>query len=294
MALTPVSESVERGIKEEEITTISVSTAFNPSSHPQPPDTIFRTSDGVWFYGHLKYLIAKSPRAFQTVLGAPLSTSRFRDGPIPIDIPSAEFNIIMHMLYGSSPAAHSPSFETMVQAVDRLPLLDIEPKLYILPNTPLYSQFLSYTPLRPLDIYSMAGHHDLYDLAARCSSQLLSLSLSSITDEQAERMGAIYLKRLLVLHINRIQELRTILMKVPEFHPAVKGCSFTDQKAVSRAWALGSASLIWDAHPDLSTGIIKTSLGQLSEHLTCELCKTALQDRVKEVISRWTSVTRTI
>ncbi|KAF9045263.1 hypothetical protein BJ165DRAFT_1305849, partial [Panaeolus papilionaceus] len=267
---------------------ISISTAFNPSSHSRTPDTIFRTSDQVWFYGHVNVLISRCPGAFQTLLGAPLSNPRFRDGPIPIDIPSAEFNVIMHMLYDSSPAAHSPSFETLVQAVDRLPLLDIKAKRYILPNTPLYSQFLSFSPLKPMEIFVMAGHHDLYDLAARCSSHLLSLSLSTITDEQAERMGAIYLRRLLVLHINRIQELRTILMKVPEFHPATKGCSFTDQKAVSRAWALGSASLIWDAHPDLPTGIIKSTLSQLSEHLTCPQCKDALQERVKEVVARWT------
>ncbi|PPR06268.1 hypothetical protein CVT24_000887 [Panaeolus cyanescens] len=276
---------------EEEVTTISVSTAFHPNSHPNAsPDTIFTTSDSVWFYTSSTVILSRTPRAFRTLLGVSLRDSRFRDVVIPIDIPSTEFNVIMHLLYGSSPAPHSPTFDTLLKAVDRLPLLDMNPQDYVLPNTPLYSLLLSYAPLHPLDVYSLAGHHDLYTLASQCSPHLLALSLSTITDQQAERMGAVYLKKLLLLHVGRIGHLRDILLKVPDFHPETKKCTFNDQKAVSRAWALGSASLVWDARPDLSSHSIQTSLSQLMEPLLCDQCQMALKNRIKDVVARWTSV----
>ncbi|KAF9035216.1 hypothetical protein BJ165DRAFT_658493 [Panaeolus papilionaceus] len=261
---------------EDEMTTIAVSTAFHPNSHPNaPPDTIFTTSDGVWFYTASKVILARSPSAFRTLLGMRLTDDRFRDVVIPIDIPSGEFNVIIHLLYGSSSAPHSPTFDTLVKAVDRLPLLDIDPKHYILPSTPLFSLLLSYAPLHPLDVYIVAGHHDLYELASQCSPHLLSLSLSTITDQQAERMSVLYLKKLMLLHVTRLNELREILLKVPDYHPETKKCTFNDQNAVSRAWALGTAGLVWDARPDLSTHSIQTSL-----------------ERIKDVVARWTSVKR--
>ncbi|KAF9035218.1 hypothetical protein BJ165DRAFT_658734 [Panaeolus papilionaceus] len=275
------------------MTTISVSTAFHPNSHPNaPPDTIFTTSDGVWFYTASKVILARSPSAFRTLLGMRLTDDRFRDVVIPIDIPSGEFNVIVHLLYGSSSAPHSPTFDMLVKAVDRLPLLDIDPKHYILPSTHLFSLLLSYAPLHPMDVYIVAGHHDLYELASQCSPHLLSLSLSTITDQQAERMSVVYLKKLMLLHVTRLNELREILLKVPDYHPETKKCSFNDQRTVSRAWALGTAGLVWDARPDLSTHSIQTSLSQLMEPLLCDQCQKALKERIKDVVARWTSVKR--
>ncbi|PPQ84331.1 hypothetical protein CVT24_012479 [Panaeolus cyanescens] len=233
-------------------TTISVSTAFNIETliHESPPDIVFSTSDSVLFYGHTGVILARSPHAFQGVLGGgTMSGGSSADTANHIDIPSDEFNIIMHMLYDTSPAAHSPSLQTIIQAIDRTPLLNIDPKIYIVSGTHIFALLESYVPLRPLDIYSFAGHHTLHDLATRCSSQLLSFSLTTLTDAQVERMGAVYLKKLLSLHIYRMEELKKILQKVPEFHAVTDSCKFPDQKALSRAWALAAASLIFDASP---------------------------------------------
>lgn len=67
-------------------------------------------------------------------------------------------------------------------------------------------------------------------------------------------------------------------------------CDFTEQKAVTRAWSLASAYLTWDARPDMSPSAIERVLLPLTEHLTCELCRKILTDRIKEVVVAWTMV----
>lgn len=130
-----------------------------------------------------------------------------------------------------------------------MPHLDTKPANYIIPDTPIYSIFITYAPLRPLDLYAFSGHHRLHDLAVQCSSHLLTISPADISDEQASRMGAIYLKKLLCLHLARMKELRDMLLKVPEFHPENEDCSFLNQRIVSSAWSLATAGVIWDAAP---------------------------------------------
>ncbi|KAF9054732.1 hypothetical protein BJ165DRAFT_1440615 [Panaeolus papilionaceus] len=280
--------------------TASVSTAFNTSTHSIPPDIIFATSDHVQFYGHTSIISSKSPNAFQEILGG-RSLSQFSgfspvtpNNIIHIDIPSNEFNVIMHMLYNTSPAVHSPSLATLIGAIDRAILLDVNPKAYIVPNTPIFSLLEAYIPLHPLDIFIMAAHHSIPDLARQCSSHLLAIPITQLTDAQVERMGALYLKRLVSLHLSRILELKTILQKVPEFHPATDACTFPDQRAVSRAWALAAASIIYDASPDIAPRAIREPFEQMSEHMQCKDCKRALHDRLRDVLVRWSATQRTI
>jgi len=217
--------------------------------------------------------------------------------------------VILHMLYGTSSAGHSPSFEVLVNAVDRMPGYDIQPVKLILPSTPLYNLLLSYAPLHPLDLYGLAAHHSLHSLAVTTSSHLLSYSLPSITDTQAERIGAIYLKKLLLLRVDRFTALKKILLKTPHPHAPTKACGFGDQKGLTRAWGLVSAYLVWDASLgrrifafpfiilyvdvgllDISTHSIQSMLHPLTEHLDCEQCHQVLHDRIKDVVVEWASV----
>ncbi|KAF8885571.1 hypothetical protein CPB84DRAFT_1827245 [Gymnopilus junonius] len=126
--------------------------------------------------------------------------------------------------------------------------------------------------------------------AVAASAHLLSYDLSLITDAMAERIGAVYLKKLLLLHVGRFSALKLILLQPPLPHPLIKECGFEDQKKLTRAWALASAYLAWDARPDLSTHSMRTALNPLMEHLTCELCIQSLKDRIKAVVVQWASV----
>ncbi|KXN91239.1 hypothetical protein AN958_01761, partial [Leucoagaricus sp. SymC.cos] len=285
-------------------TVISLSTVFHPGAHEIEPDTIFISSDMVLFYVHSQVLKAHSPHAFRRVFEAHQDTDKgtpkgFKSGPMEssvqdglIRIPdtSSVLNVILHTLYGTSSAQHSPSFETLTIAVYRMPFYDLNPKACIVPRTPLYDVLLTHAPLFPIQLYTLAGHHDLQELAVATSSHLLSYPLSNLPEEMAERMGALYLKRLLCLHLDRFNALKHILLSPPHPHPVTRECNFTDQKKLTRAWALVAAYLAWDARPDLSTHSMRSAFQPLTENLSCELCNEGLQKRIKDVIVQWASV----
>ena len=153
------------------------------------------------------------------------------------------------MLYGMSSASFSPPFEHLSNAVDSMPTYSITPCEHILPGTPLFLLLLSHAPLRPLDVYALAAHHDIHPLAVMTSSHLLSYPLQTITDNQADRMGAIYLKRLMALHIDRFNALKSVVLTPPHPHAPTRDCDFSAQKKLTRAWSLVSAHLAWDARP---------------------------------------------
>ena len=229
----------------------SVSTAFYPGAYNDSSDTIFSTADAVLFYVHSKIIMNATAHPFRSLLGAPLSDPRFRNHVISLSVSSDVLNIILHMLYGTSSAQYSPTFETLVTAVDQMPAYDIQPCAHIVPPTPLYNLLLSHAPFFPMELYSLAAHHSLDDLAVNASSHLLSYSICTLSDELAERIGAVYLKRLLFLHLERFNTLKKILLRPPNPHPPTKDCDFHDQKRLSRAWALAIAYLACDAKPGL-------------------------------------------
>lgn len=239
----------------DDCTIVSVSTAFHPGAHDVHADTIFASSDSVLFYVSSEVLKGASHNAFSRIFeGARTerntSESNLAQGiMIPVPETSAVLNVILHMMYGSSAAQHSPAFETLTTVVERMSCYDLHPKNFIFPRAPLYELLLAYAPLFPLPLYTLAGHHDLYDLAVATSSHLLSYPLSNLTDEVVEQMGALYLKKLMCLHLERFNALKQILLQPPHPHPASKECSFMDQRRLTRAWALVAAYLAWDARP---------------------------------------------
>lgn len=149
-------------------------------------------------------------------------------------------------------AHYSPPFSVLVTAVNHLQTYGISPKPIIIPSTPIYTLLLSHSPVFPLELYTLAASYDLYDLAVATSSHLLSFPLATLTDEMAEQIGPIYLKRLFFLHFGRSDALKRVLLPPPNPHAPTPWCGFDEQKKLSRAWALASAYLAWDARPGTS------------------------------------------
>jgi len=206
-------------------------------------------------------------------------------------------------------AHYSPTFPSLITSVNRLPVYGIDPKVHIAPSTPLFSLLLSHAPLFPLELYALAASHDLYDLAVSTSSHLLSFPLATLTDEMAELIGPVYLKRLFFLHFGRSDALKRVLLPPPNPHAPTVLCDFTEQKKLTRAWALASAYLAWDARPgqpqelssfmtnftkscalDLSTTSMESALRPLVEHLTCQECQEALGNRIQNLVAQWSVV----
>ncbi|KAF8885187.1 hypothetical protein BD779DRAFT_1625487 [Infundibulicybe gibba] len=271
---------------------VSISTSFHPGAdgHPPGPDLIFSSSDSVLFYVHSHIIRAVSKSAFQPALIAPRSSDKCENSVVNVPEPSVTLNVILHMLYGKSCAQHSPSLEILLTALRHMPHHGIDPKIHITTGTPLFDLFLSFAPLFPLELYAAASQFDLYDVAASTSSYLLLFPLSTITDEMAEQIDAIYLKRLMFLHINRFQALKSSLLAPPHPHPATWNCDLVEQKKLTRVWAMVSAYLVRDAQLDLSTHNLQTALNPFTEQLSCPLCLESLENRAKDIIVQWASI----
>jgi hypothetical protein len=275
---------------------VSISTTFYPGANllSLPPDLALLSSDSVFFYVHSQIILAASDNNFHSLI--PVDPSRTQSSNMVIHVPeiSPVLNIILHVVYDMSCSHYSPSFETLSNSVNQLSVYGINPKGRITPNTPMHALLLSHAPLFPLDVYTLAAKYDLYELAVSTSPHLLSFPLSALTDEMAEAMGPKYLRRMFFLHIGRSDALKRLLLQPPHPHAPTPFCDFTDQKTLTRAWALASAYLAWDARPDLSTGFLESALAPLAEHLSCDLCKQGLNDRIKNLIVQWSVVKRTI
>ncbi|KAF8174860.1 hypothetical protein K438DRAFT_1848539 [Mycena galopus ATCC 62051] len=289
------SSSVADGLLEGKSTVISVSSTFAPDAQrrPKQPDLVLLSQDSVYFYVHADLLLVASENRFRAML--PLFPSDEDEPPI-LNVPesSAVLNVILHAIYDLSCVQYSPPFSILVNAVDSMPTYGIIPKSTILPSTALFAFLLLQAPLFPLQLYVLAGHYDLLDLAVPTSSHLLGYPTSRITDEDAERMGPIYLKRLFFLHYGRAEALKRELGPAPGPHLPTPSCDFDAQKGVGVQWALATAHLMWDIRPDISTSSLESALQPVAARLSCGLCKDALEERIRHLRVRWSLIKRTI
>lgn len=245
---TPATEEPAEGT-----TLVSISTTFYPGAqiNETTPDVVLLTSDSVFFYVHASALLGSSGNQFNSLLPADPGSCENQDCNAVLSIPehSTVLNVFLHIIYDMSCIHYSPPFPTLVAAVNCLSTYGISPKLVCVPSTPTYTLLLSYAPLFPLELYALAASFDLYDLAVATSSHLLSFPLATITDEMAECIGPVYLKRLFFLHFGRSDALKRVLLPPPHPHAPTPWCDFNEQKKLTRAWALASAYLAWDARP---------------------------------------------
>ncbi|KAG7453058.1 uncharacterized protein BT62DRAFT_940359 [Guyanagaster necrorhizus] len=257
----------------------------------EPADIILISSDNVQFHVHLHVLYDASGNGFASLLST-LSSTRQEPGIPILTIPEKSdiLNVLLLTIYSKPIADYRPMFNILVAAVHKLKEYGIQPERYVKPGQPLFELIRFHMPLHPLDVYVLAAHYDLFELAVAASSHLLSARLDTITDEQSMRMGAVYLKRLYGLHSRRIDALKNILIRPPEPHPSTSTCCLSDQTGVSRAWALSAAYLIWDARPDMSLRYIESTMGALKQHVSCEDCKESIDAQVRQCVADWSSV----
>lgn len=220
--------------------------------HAPPPDLVFATSDSVRFYVHSHIVLAASDNRFHSLIPIP-PIDQSSNPEIHVPESSEVFNIILHLIYNIPSSQYSPSFDTVSKAVDRLSFYGINAKAHISAKTPLHNLILSFAPILPIRVYTLAAKHDLLDLAISASPHLLSFNLSTIDQEMAEAMGPIYLRKLFFLHIGRSDALKRVreklivsvlpslmfeqhLLEPPHPHAPTAECSFNDQKSLTRAW----------------------------------------------------------
>ncbi|TBU41690.1 hypothetical protein BD309DRAFT_254487 [Dichomitus squalens] len=274
----------------------TISIAFNPSFRVDDllPDSIIISSNHVYFYVHRHRILNISSNAFlgQFLHGGPSITGLLLSVHIPEGGDVA--NVLLHTMYGLSCLHFYPSLETVDRSLEAMKKYGVSIAAHATPQYPLYHLILSHAPHRPVETYALAGHYGLEDLAITISSHLLSYDTSRLTDDIVTKMGPVYLKRLFLLHQSRLHALRDILLQPPASHPATPGCADDERAKLTRAWALATARMVWDATPSISTATLRTYLEPIGESITCESCRDMLLQRIQDVVNSWTLVKATI
>ena len=215
---------------------------------------MLHSSDSVFFYVHSTALLQFSENSFNTLIPPyPLSPTS-EDGSYPaIVVPedSHVLNIFLHLLYMIPCSQFCPSMDVISKAINALKRYGVPLKSFAAPETCLYNLILSRAPLHPIELYATSAEHDLHDLAVAISPHLMSFNLATLTDEIATQIGPTYLKRLFFLHLGRNEALKRLIFTPPTLHGPTPQCDFTEQKKLTRAWALAAAYLAWDARPGL-------------------------------------------
>jgi hypothetical protein len=238
---------------------VSVSTTFVPRNglDALPTDLILLSVDSVFFNVHSHRLLAASQNGFGGLLPRPTGRSDPDTGPdggggpavVPVGDESAVLNLVLHATYGLSCAQYAPSFSMLAAAVRACATYGLDLARVCTPGTPLADAIVRHAPIRPMDTYVLAAQHGLHDLAVLASAHLVSFPLSSITDELAEAIGAVYLKKLFFLHLGRADALRRLLVAPPPSHSPNAQCGYDERGKLTRAWALAAAYLAWDSKP---------------------------------------------
>lgn len=226
---------------------------------------------------------------------------------IIIPEPSAVVNIALHCIYSIDFQVYSPELEVLSHALQFLHTYGLSsasaassPDLIPSSAPQLHIALQAFAPNHPLEVYALAARYRMHDLAVTASRYTVALSLSVVTDQQCIDMGAVYLKRLVLLHVQREEALKQILVSPFEHHPLTSGrattCDEEDRCALARAWALCTAYVL-----STSMGLqgalaemLRSTYGPLASSVRCGRCKYALTDRIDRVLREWSMVRCTI
>lgn len=200
-------------------------------------------------------MLSASQNSFNHLLPAE-SLTEDAEAIVPVPESSDVLNVVLHTIYDMSCSHYSPSIHILSASIVSLKAYGVDLSTYISPSTPLFNLLLSHSPASPLQVYALAAEHDLHQVAISASPHLLSFPLPTLTDDVAQQIGPVYLKRLFFLHLGRSDALKRLLLPPPHPHAPTPECDFTEQKKLTRAWALASAYLAWDARPGVWSIII--------------------------------------
>ncbi|TRM69727.1 hypothetical protein BD626DRAFT_422117 [Schizophyllum amplum] len=266
-----------------EPTTISVSTAFNANTTPSPdhpPNFEIMSADGVLFSVSSVVLASTTCNGFGFAF--PEEGVQLRNSE-PADV----LNLVLHAAYGASVAAFSPSLDTIAAAIGRLGMYGMDPQTLVAPGAPLFEALRSYAVLTPLRVYVLAAQHNLHGLAQLASAHLLAYPLHAMSDADAQAMGALYMKKLLVLQHNRVSQLEALLEQSQKFHPQTAKCGFPPQRKLAREWTRMASHVTANGRTDASSAVLRERLSVLKNETSCVDCKTKLDERIWKAVVGW-------
>ncbi|TCD67855.1 hypothetical protein EIP91_011852 [Steccherinum ochraceum] len=258
---------------------IAISTTFHPAFTflSLLPDSIFLSSDAVYFFVHRVHLSRSSRNNFNSLLMEESFRPLFVTDASVISVPedSALLDVVLHGVYDLPFSNHNLSLPTLLRSIHSLQTYGVPLYRVLSPSSRLYRLILAEAPRAPLEVYAVAALHDLDYLAVAISAKLHSIALADISNLAVVTMGPIYLKRLFLLHYRRIEYLKTLLTDAPDTHPE----------------GLALASFVCS---DLSIGTLRWTLASLLDRLDCEQCKSALSVKIRQIVVSWCEAKATI
>ncbi|RPD63844.1 hypothetical protein L227DRAFT_572281 [Lentinus tigrinus ALCF2SS1-6] len=292
--LSPTAIPISPLLEPPDDATVSITFAPSLRDDERLPDSIIVSANHVYFYVHRHRIINASSNGFD---GLFYDVEHVYGGSLPtIFCPEVgdTLNIVLHMIYNMSSLHYYPALQTVDAALTAMVKYGIPIEPYAAPQHQLYQLLLSHAPYHPIETYALAASHGLEEVAVVTSGHLLSFNMTQLTDELVTKMGAIYLKRLVLLHQQRMTALRHILLQAPRTHSPIASCRHSQQSQVVREWALSTAQLAWDATPSISANTLRLHLEQIGEKITCGVCRQMLVERIHSVVHSWSLVKQTI
>jgi hypothetical protein len=266
---------------------VQVSSTFFCGSmdEPFPADLVLLSSDQVYFFVHSAILLKHSGNGFAGLLGGDRAY-------LPEN--SEVLNLILHALYDLDPSKFRPTVALMAAALRSLQNYEVSLDSLLTPSHPVTIIILHLGVQSPLETFAMVAAFKLEHLAIEVSKKLVSVPLHNITDDLAERMGASYLRRLLFLHLGRIDRLKQLLMEPHSSHPVTKDCYESDQKRLQNQWKALAVALGWEARADTSPQRIHSTFTALLLQTSCDQCQLSIKERTRALVVDWASIKSSI
>ncbi|KAI0342146.1 hypothetical protein BDW22DRAFT_240997 [Trametopsis cervina] len=276
-----------------------ISSAFGLDANldERPYNIIIRSADGIIFAVHLHRLRNASNNGFAgLLLRSDLQPTH--DSPLGLIVTEAHdvLNVVLHTIYGLSCDAYRPSTECLTASIDALTKYGILPlQRYLARNaSPLFRTFVHNAVTHPVEIYSLAAHHNLEDLAIAASAYTLTLSLHSISQPLATQMGVFYLHRLHKLHSSLIDNLRALVERRLNPHISKPYCTAEQRRRVSDALYSAGMEVVFHATPAISSADISSVMSQVGDTTECPDCKEGVNTHIQLLTTTWMRFSRTI
>ncbi|KAG8712826.1 hypothetical protein FRC08_014041 [Ceratobasidium sp. 394] len=301
-APTPVAESTSSKAP------VLVSTRFNPEERDMlDADLVLVTQDLVYFYAHHATLLRGSSNSFTSLLREPpaninaeidvfqpmlVSDLALVPTVVAIEYPSDVLNLVLHIIYKFSVQSYRTAPITLRAATTALFELGYNLEHVFTHYSEPYMLYLQGAVVEPLSMYALAACYSLESLAVAVSTFTLEVPLSDISDELAQQMGPIYLRRLFFLHLGRTAALKRLLYPPPPSHtpsPALN-CDEETRQKIPRIWALACSSVVIQSHPNNLAKVF----APLSAQLPCVKCRQALHGRAMTLVNEWSKIKATI
>lgn len=184
---------------------ISKIPALEIESGSNSPDMVLQSSDTILFYVNASLLLSASSNMFNSLIPVANSAPLHRNLPM-LNLPESSriIIVVLHTVYNIPFQQHIPTFRDIELAIASFEVYGIFIAGALSTGSPLHGIVLSFAPTKPIETYAFAAKYEIADLAKCASGHLMSFQLSNITDEMAEKIGARYLKKLVLFHMDRL------------------------------------------------------------------------------------------